>query len=620
SLKAGFDENDLLKQLKSKGISSIAIQEDTIETLALQGKLVYLNTNDLTKLRWLHGVSFPGLESVSKAKFLLVFRDHSIFQRVKIFFQSYFGKDQIQESIANHQSYLLLSQGNEEDLLQIGLGFSNEDIQKVEELGFHLILRPKNTYEITDEVIRSKLLAISQIKSPSAIIFDDEEVLGYPSKEMLSLTARFLNEGNLPFGIIEFTSQDGIQLIAAEASKLAVRVHSITKDEMENISVNIAVDRWIRAAQERNVRIFYLNPFLDIREENVIQKNLTYVENIKDRLMLCDFQLSAASLFPQYEVPKAYLYFLGLGILAAGIILAGRIFKMDDRQNMALFLASLVLLFFLSLFFSKIFLMKILALAGALIFPALAMIGNKGYFLTHVESKTIPADSNKGYSYIQLLKKDIIGITGVMIISSIGGLLIGALLTHYQFMLAVRQFSGIKIAYVFPLIVVAFYLWWNSKEKKYLLIEDFKQPILLEHVFLLFILLIFVIIYISRSGNFSFLPVPDIEEKMRILLEKTLIARPRTKEFLIGYPLLSLAIAMNFLGIHYLKHPIIVMGTVAPVTIVNTFCHVHTPISLSLLRTFHGYWLGLIIGILLISVIFLLKKFFKAWFYEKRSY
>ncbi|MFA5564285.1 MAG: DUF5693 family protein, partial [Candidatus Caldatribacteriota bacterium] len=145
---------------------------------------------------------------------------------------------------------------------------------------------------------------------------------------------------------------------------------------------------------------------------------------------------------------------------------------------------------------------------------------------------------------------------------------------------------------------------------KRLLIDDLKNPILFEHALFLFVFLVFGVIYIARSGNFSFLPVLGIEEKMRLLLENILVARPRNKEFLIGYPLISLAIAMNYLDLHYLKIPFIIMGTVAPVTIVNTFCHVHTSIFFSILRTFHGYWLGLIISFFLAFLLFILCRNF----------
>ncbi|HNR65866.1 MAG TPA: DUF5693 family protein, partial [Atribacterota bacterium] len=156
--------------------------------------------------------------------------------------------------------------------------------------------------------------------------------------------------------------------------------------------------------------------------------------------------------------------------------------------------------------------------------------------------------------------------------------------------------------------IVTIYFWWSSKEEKKALLEDIKKPILFEHALLVLILIMFGIIYITRSGNFSILTISNIEEKIRLFLEKYLIARPRNKEFLIGYPLLSLAIAMNHLDIHYLKIPVIAVGTIAPITVVNTFCHIHTPFLFSLLRTFNGYWLGLFFAILFPAILFFFLK------------
>ncbi|HCL90460.1 MAG TPA: hypothetical protein DHW70_03975 [Candidatus Atribacteria bacterium] len=127
-----------------------------------------------------------------------------------------------------------------------------------------------------------------------------------------------------------------------------------------------------------------------------------------------------------------------------------------------------------------------------------------------------------------------------------------------------------------------------------------------------------MVIYISRSGNFSFIPVLGIEEKIRIFLEKTLIARPRNKEFLIGYPALLLAMSMSYLKIKEFKIPIIIIGTIGPVTLINTFCHIHTPFLFSILRTFNGIWLGLILGLIIIIVFYyLVKTFRKIVNYEK---
>lgn len=615
ALKDGYDENKLLKQLQLKGISSIAVHEDTIETLSFQGKIAFLKTNDLTSLNYIRDIVISDLEYVSPGELLIMCKDYSLFERIKNYFQQYIGENMVQEYIFNGgEIFSLVLRGDEEELVKLGLGFSKEDIARIQALGFNVILRPKNSPKVTPEIVQQKLKTIERLVNISLIIFDEEEAVGYPSIKMLSETAQFLQENNYPFGIIEFTSQKGIHTIASKISQLAVRVHSITEEEMEKITLNTAIDRWTRAAQERNIRLFYLNPFLKIHEGDLVQYNLDYIERIRNELVRNNYSVGKASLFPTYQVSPIFIYIIGLGIISAGILLLMEFLNISKKHELILFIGSLIFLFIIDKLAGGIFLMKILALASALIFPTLAIIMNKNYFLM------VPKNRDKALtnlnivycSYLELLKNIFTGITRIMMISLIGGLIIGALLTHYQFILAIQLFSGIKIAYIFPLILVTFYLWWISKEDKRLLIEDFKKPILFEHAFLVFIFLVFGVIYIVRSGNFSFLPVPDIEEKMRMFLETFLVARPRSKEFLIGYPLLSLAIAMNFLGLHYFKLPIVIMGTVAPVTIVNTFCHVHTSLSFSILRTFHGYWLGLLLSIVLTLIIYIFFKNFRT--------
>ena len=83
--------------------------------------------------------------------------------------------------------------------------------------------------------------------------------------------------------------------------------------------------------------------------------------------------------------------------------------------------------------------------------------------------------------------------------------------------------------------------------------------------------------------------------------------RPRFKEFALGHPLMLLGLwlqAMNFKlqkGGRYDGRPWMVLGMVGQVSIVNTFCHLHSPLSLAFFRTFNGVILGLFIGFILIQ-------------------
>jgi hypothetical protein len=45
-----------------------------------------------------------------------------------------------------------------------------------------------------------------------------------------------------------------------------------------------------------------------------------------------------------------------------------------------------------------------------------------------------------------------------------------------------------------------------------------------------------------------------------------------------------------------------VLAAMGQISLVNTFCHLHTPLSVSFLRLFHGLWIGALVGIAVIAV------------------
>jgi hypothetical protein len=102
---------------------------------------------------------------------------------------------------------------------------------------------------------------------------------------------------------------------------------------------------------------------------------------------------------------------------------------------------------------------------------------------------------------------------------------------------------------------------------------------------------------LARSGNFSAEWMhPD--NGLRSMLENILTIRPRTKELLLGQPLL-------YLGFAFGSPLLTLLGFVGQISIVNTFMHAHSPVTVSLLRTIYGQVLGLVAGF---AVAFLYKR------------
>jgi hypothetical protein len=104
-------------------------------------------------------------------------------------------------------------------------------------------------------------------------------------------------------------------------------------------------------------------------------------------------------------------------------------------------------------------------------------------------------------------------------------------------------------------------------------------------------------IYIARTGHETNIQPSTFEMITRNLLEVKLLARPRTKEFLIAFPAIIVAVyaARNrYKTILFLAGLAVIIGQTS---IVNTFSHLRTPMYLSLIRTVYALGFGIVLGI-----------------------
>ena len=175
----------------------------------------------------------------------------------------------------------------------------------------------------------------------------------------------------------------------------------------------------------------------------------------------------------------------------------------------------------------------------------------------------------------------------------------GDLLSDLGFMLKLNEFSGVKLAHVAPDHYCLCYCLVNrERETVKVIIEFLASNIKVWYALVVGIMTVALLIYILRTGNDAPV-VSTLELQFRGWLEKVLKVRPRTKEFLIGHPLLLLTF---YLGYRHRFLPILLLGSIGQISLVNTFAHIHTPLLISVVRAFNGLWLGIIIGIVLIML------------------
>jgi hypothetical protein len=190
-----------------------------------------------------------------------------------------------------------------------------------------------------------------------------------------------------------------------------------------------------------------------------------------------------------------------------------------------------------------------------------------------------------------------VGITGI------GAAVMVAALGDFRFMLKIAEFRGVKAMSILPLLaaVVGAISFARTLGKPMGLKERWRAMPAWAKAVLAAAAVVVVVVYIGRTGNFI-IPVPELEVRVREFLEQTLNYRPRTKEFLIGHPLLIVGLGLYFSGDERLGLAFVVPGTIGQISLLNTFAHIHSPLTASVLRSFWGLVLGACLGSVLLYV------------------
>lgn len=570
ALRQGKAISEVIADLKASGITAIGIKEDSLENLKKRGLIEIIYGNSLN----------PNF-SDPKCMYILS-KDINLAKRIQGRLARLFKPGSLLISHIDKMQVVRLRAVDPDLEEKAGMGLSSQILEEIRQSGLKVVLRPLSQEMLTEA---------REWTFIDTIVFEGKTVIGYPQN--LAQTAESLEKLPAKLGIIEFNPQVGLgKLINSEVMRAKlVRVHSVSEKEIKDIQeekrlVTMAVlnERWVRAVRERNVRLLYLHLFTKIFDNspsNIYDFNMDYVKQIAGRLQRKGFVLNSARNFPYLKVAKTNVFIIGLGILAGSILMLCLVFTLNDKVIRYLFISGLGLHLSLLLLLPSIWYAKILALASAIIFPLWAIF--------KIQNKT---EQNLGPNYFRAAHIFTYGT----LFSLAGTMFIVALLYGQYFWQKIGVFSGIKIALLAPIVLLTTYLVCTGKNYQWS--AFWEQKVSFKHLLLLVLVAGGIILYLWRSGNNGHMFVSSTEGRLRTFLDQFLLVRPRTKEFFFGHPLLILSI---FLGLSKQKNIILALGgLIGQISIVNTFCHLHTPLKISLLRVFNGWWLGIICGWVLI--------------------
>ncbi len=441
---------------------------------------------------------------------------------------------------------------------------------------------PAHTWQLQQALDVTKKI-LSEYPGISVVAPSGEIALGYPDLKPL---ASLLGERRIPVAQIEFSRQQGAAALNRLVFPNLIPLHSVTNEELlaRNIDRVALHERLVRAAAERSVRLLVLRPAVSGNEVSPLeafgQEIAGLAEDLRAHGLRMDWPKPVFAERPGWGMSAASALACAMALLLA----ASRLLKrMTDREAAPAGMAEIVAFAALSV---------VLALAVWKVGAVARLTGALASALIVTEASLI-AMSDPGCRWRTLVEGFLFAI--------VAGLAVAALFSDPTYMLRLRTFSGVKLTLMLPPLLVLLHDMRRRIHPESLS-QLLARPPLFGELFLGLALLALLAIILFRSDNVQF--IPGIEAKIRNTLERLLVARPRNREVFIGYPCLLLyAFAVNS-GLWRRYRELLRLGVAMGFSsVVNSFCHFHTPLLFILLREFHGLWVGVLLGILTVAVV-----------------
>lgn len=588
----------VLRRFKSAGVSSVTLQEETIGALNEEKRLSFAPVGaGETRL----------LPSPASSKAVL-FPLPDVLPRVLAHLQA---KTHFVAIPTRTESGATLTVNAPWQYLRgVGVGLDPADVAQVRGAGLGIVGRVGNFSAVSPKAI---VWTLGELKrsGASTVIFSGDEVLGYkgyvaPQKGAdapTGSTTETLRSLGLFYGSVEFGKQKGDAELSKAAPDRIVRVHTITGGEMLTATVPDAVQRFSLAARERNMRLLFVRLFLD--EPDPITFNTQYVEKIATALHRGNLTTGTAHGYDALGVGFVPRLLMGLAIGVAFILLVDAVTRFLGGGLSPIWgtLAVLTGVGLAGLAASPSALgVKLAALAAALIFPSLALLAHD---LLHNEIWFKAAGR-----FLFACVVTTFGIASVV-----------GLLAEQAFLVKADAFVGIKATLAVPVLLTAvvyaldlrardgrtFAQAWQNTARR--LIALSRQPVLFWQIIAGVFALALVFVILSRSGNEG-VGVSGGELKIRALLDRFLYARPRFKD-LFGHAAMLFALLLyGRTGRRDWALPFFILGAFGQVSLLNTFCHLHTPLAVSLWRAVLGIALGGAFGITAFALVnrFVLRR------------
>ncbi len=435
--------------------------------------------------------------------------------------------------------------------------------------GMRLVARAGNPSGIGQEGVKA---TIRDLKAQGASVFlpQGDQVLG--RRDATPTTVEALRAAGIAYASPEFAKLGGDVEMLKAMPDATLRLHSAQTAELDKLSPAGAIDRYVKAATERNMRLLLLRP-LGGAGDRPLTGFLDFADEIRKGLRRNSLALGEARPFADPAPPRWTAPVIGLGVAlatvgtAVGLGLSGNLLLLAGLLAAGTLVGSLV---------PRLY--ELSALVATLVFPV------AGFVVAFSRRDAWP-----------------LALALCTAISLAGGLAVAGLLNGLPYLVRAETFSGVKLAVFLPVVVVGAIAFARLADLR----GSLRAPITWGTALLGLVVLTVLLVMVARSGNDGPAGVSGGELAFRGLLEDLLPVRPRTKEFLVGFPALAVGFAWlasagydpaRLKGRGGWVALLMLLGGIALTDVVNTFCHLHTPLAVSGMRVLLGFVFGAALG------------------------
>lgn len=567
----GESKPEGIARLKDAGLGGVAVGEDTLGSLVEEGQLVQQSDFLLVGNQSRHSdVGFKGeTQCIRRVEEALKQR----FPKLR------FSTDEGPAGITTMRVGGWTVELSATSLKTLSLGTDPETVKLLNSEGMLVVARMANPTGVNDSTI-SWLIGKAGPSGGTVFLPMGDQVLG--RRDNLDTLIDALRTNGILYASPEFAKLGGDANVVAKAPDLVVRLHSAQAAELDKLPLDDAVERYSRAASERNQRVLLLRP-LSFSSPRPLDSFAEFVSAVRKQLQKEGLSVGKALPFEDPATPQWLFPAIGLAaapamFFAASAFLSGALLQL------------LVGLIILALGGGAVLhqVKPLTALACATAFPVLAYL-----ILGSAPKRQVPV------SYVLM-----------SVVSLAGGLCVAGLLNGLPYLVRAEQFVGVKLAHFAPVGLVGGWFLYRFTNAR----QALGSPVRWTHGILALVIVAGLGLMFLRTGNENPFAVSDIELRFRALLDQILFVRPRTKEFFIGHPALFVGLAMLVRSVRCAEKGEIApfagwtvlaltLGAIGQTSIVNTMCHLHTPLTVGLTRIGVGLVLGGILGALLWAVI-----------------